>query len=147
MRGPLVGAATGHVDDRKCRVGLSGLFCDLPTVHSAPQTDVDHKCPVGAFVSLEKGYCFFARWGDSWLKAAFDKGVFNDGLYFLVIFDDQDHEQLFQRRTSPDSPSANASRASRDFVPGEVYKSELSEFEAARRTYSGGLSSLENRYL
>ena len=43
VRGPLIGRRARHVDDWKCRVDLSGLFADLPSVHLAMQIDVGDK--------------------------------------------------------------------------------------------------------
>src|SRR6478672_11326360 len=48
MRGPLVGTSTGHVDDGKIWIDLPGMLGDFPSVHSAPQFDVGHECPVVA---------------------------------------------------------------------------------------------------
>ncbi len=52
VRGPLIGRRARHVDDWKCRVDLSGLFADLPSVHLAMQIDVGDKRAVFGVAAL-----------------------------------------------------------------------------------------------
>jgi GTP-binding GTPase Middle Region len=60
-----------------------------------PERKWIHLC-VRAPVSAEQRQRLLARCGDSDFKAAFGKRVIHDTLNGLVVFNDQDHRQLFQ---------------------------------------------------
>jgi hypothetical protein len=52
---PLCGTRPANVDDWKCRVDLSGLLCNFPTIHRAAQTYIRNERAVLAGSSLEQG--------------------------------------------------------------------------------------------
>src|ERR1700737_565697 len=83
---------------------------------------VGHKRAVLAFGSLEKGHRLFARWSDGWFKAALGKGVLNHTLYLLIIFNDQDNNQLFQLCDSP-----NAQRQLHHAEVGDSFRSKCTK--------------------
>ena len=108
MRRPVVTARTGHVDDGKFWIDLSGSLGDFPAVYSAAQIDISHKRPVLAVIPLQQGHRLVARCSYCSFKAAFGQGIFNNALYGLIIFDDYDDKQLFQLLKLPTASEHDA---------------------------------------
>jgi hypothetical protein len=147
MRAPLVGAGTGHVDDRKCRVDLSGLSCDLPTVHSAPQIDVDHKCPVGAFVSLRRVTASSPDGAIAGSKppsaSASSTTVCTCGSSSTIRITSNSANAQLPPMTRAQMHHAQVGISFRE----NCTKVNVAILRQRQPAYSGGLSSLEKRYL
>jgi hypothetical protein len=94
---PIFSLCAAHVYVGKPWVDLSGLLGDFPTVHPAPQTDVGYERAVFAQATLKQGYRFLTRSGDSRFKAALGKGLVNDCLNSLVVFNNENYKRVFQR--------------------------------------------------
>jgi hypothetical protein len=103
---PIFSVCAAHVYDGKPWVDLSGLLGDFPTVHPAPQTDVGYERAVFAQATFKQAYRFLTRSGGSRFKAAVGKGLFNDCLNSLVVFNNENYKWVFQRST-PGCPAKN----------------------------------------
>src|SRR5712664_4465008 len=71
-----------------------------------------------------QGYRFLTRSGDSRFKAALGKGLVNDCLNRLVVFNNENYKLVFQRST-PGCPAKKHQAEDGSFVPREMSKSIL----------------------
>jgi len=68
------------------------MASDLPSI--------GYECPLFGIGSIQQFHSLLARSRNSDLKSAVAKGLFNDTLNELVVFNDQDNRQVFQCRDS-----------------------------------------------
>src|ERR1700676_2330445 len=89
------------VDDGEIWVDLSGLPRDFPAVYPAKQFDVGDERAVLGLPTLEQGHRLFARCCDGRLETAMGERVFNDLLYRLVVFYNENYKLVVQCHNSP----------------------------------------------
>jgi len=121
---PIVSVCAAHVYDGKRWVDLSGLLGDFPTVEPAPQTDVGYERAVFDQATLKQGYRFLTRSGDSRFKAALGKGLVNNCLNRLFVFNNENYKLVFQCCT-PGCPAKDIKQKTEVFVPVKCTKVNL----------------------
>ena len=101
LGGPVCGVRSAHVNDGKFRIDFSGLLGDFPSIHLASQADVRHQRTVVGGPALQQGHRLFTGCRNSRFKTAVTKGVFNEALYLVIVFDHKDDRQVYVQRHSP----------------------------------------------
>jgi len=98
LRRPFVGAVAGHVDDRQIRLVLPRMPGDGPAIPRVlAKIDVGHERPEIGVCGVKQANRLFARGRYRCLESAICKGFLDHALYQLIVFDDQDHNLVFQR--------------------------------------------------
>ena len=106
------------------------MLCDFPSIHLvSPETNVRYQRSVFAIGSVKQLHSTLTGYCDGYLEPSIRKGIFDDTLNEIIVFNDQDNKEVFQahphypllRCSIPDSLSTNSRIGSTGFEKPDLF--------------------------